>query len=159
MEINEKDLIRAKEIFASLCNMLDTRDWNYKKFEDDLTITCGVQGDDLPMEMYMHVRPAQQIISLHSSMPFKMSKEKLIDGAIATSVANYGLVDGSFDYDISDGTIIFRLTASYRDSVIGADLFEYMLMLSAHIIDKYNDKFLMLSKGAIDINAFIAGDK
>jgi len=159
MEISEKDLKMAQEVYANLCSMLDSRNWKYRKEEDNFVIRCSVQGDDLPMDLIIYIDPARQIIRLISPMPFDMSKEKLIDGAIAVSIANNGLVDGNFDFDISDGSITFRLTASYIDSVIGADLFEYMLMVSAHTVDKYNDQFLMLSKGALDIKTFMDTDK
>jgi hypothetical protein len=67
-------------------------------------------------------------------------------------------VDGCFDYDLSDGQILFRLTSSYRDSLLSEALFEYMVMVSASTIDKYNDRFFMLAKGMISLEQFIEMD-
>ena len=151
-EVNMK---KAKEIYASLVNMLDTRDWKYDKFEDDLVIKSGIKGDDLPIEFIMFVKPENQVVQFISKLPFNMPEDKRVDGAIAVCIANYGLVDGSFDYDISDGEIRYRLTCSYRESQLGADLFEYMIMCAASTVDNYNDKLFMLSKGMISIQQFI----
>jgi hypothetical protein len=84
-----------------------------------------------------------------------MPEDKRVEGAIAVSVANYGLVDGSFDYDISDGEIRYRLTSSYRESILSDDLFEYMIMCAASTVDDYNDRFFMLAKGMIDVEKFV----
>ena len=146
---------KAKEIFDALVDMLDTRDWKYEKFEEDLVIKSGIKGEDLPIEFIVVVKPKNQVVQLLSRLPFQIPEEKRVDAAIAICVANNGLVDGSFDYDISDGDITFRLTTSYRESTLGADLFEYMILVSAGTIDDYNDKFFMIAKDMMSIQQFI----
>ena len=155
----EVNMAKAKETYALLCKMLDERDWKYEKREEDLVIKSGIKGDDLPIDFIMRVNPRNQIVSLISWMPFKIDESKRIDLALATCVVNYGLADGSFDYDLSDGTILFRLTSSFRDSILSADLFEYMILVSASTIDEYNDKFFMLSKGMLTIQQFIESEQ
>jgi hypothetical protein len=151
----EINMEKAKEIFDALVNMLDTRGWKYDKHEEDLLIKSGIKGDDLPIEFIVVVKPRNQVVQLLSRLPFQMPAEKRVEGAIAVCVANNGLVDGSFDYDMSDGDITFRLTSSYRESTLGADLFEYMIMVSAGTIDDYNDKFFMIAKDMMSIQQFI----
>ncbi len=151
----EVNMQKAKEVYASLINMLDTRDWKYDKHEEDLVITSGIKGEDLPIEFIMVVKPGNQVVQLLSRLPFQIPEEKRVDAAIAICVANNGLVDGSFDYDISNGNITFRLTCSYRESELGADLFEYMIFVSAGTIDDYNDKFFMIAKDMMSVQQFI----
>jgi len=149
------DMQKAKEVFRTLVRMLDTRDWKYEKHEDKLLIKSGITGDDLPINFIVIVNPKNEVVQFYSSLDFKVPEDKRVDAAIAVCVANYGLVDGSFDYDISDGEIRYRLTSSYRDSILGEDLYEYMIMVAAATVDQYNDKFFMLSKGAMTIQEFI----
>jgi len=149
------DMQKAKEVFRTLVRMLDTRDWKYEKQEDKLLIKSGITGDDLPINFIVIVNPKNEVVQFYSSLDFKVPEDKRVDAAIAVCVANYGLVDGSFDYDISDGEIRYRLTSSYRDSILGEDLYEYMIMVAAATVDQYNDKFFMLSKGAMTIQEFI----
>ena len=68
------------------------------------------------------------------------------------------LADGSFDYDITDGMIGFRLTYAFHDSVIGENLLQYMISWSLAVIDKYNDKFLAIDKGFLSLQDFINSD-
>ena len=74
---------------------------------------------------------------------------------MAVCVANYGLINGSFDYDLSDGEIRFRLVSSYRESILSEALFNYMIVVSAGTVDDYNDKFLMVSNGMMSAEDFI----
>lgn len=151
----EVNMEKAKEMYALLCKMLDNRNWHYDKLEDDLVIKSSVKGDDLPIDFIMRVNPRNEIVSYISWMPFKVEESKRVDVALATCIANYGLADGSFDFDINDGTLMFRLTSSYRESTLSEDLFEYMLMVSALTVDEYNDKFFMISKGMLTVQQFI----
>lgn len=151
----ELNMQKAQEVYATIIRMLDNMEWKYEKHEDDLLIKSGVKGDDLPIEFIMVVRPKNQVVQFISSLPFNMPEDKRVDGAIAVCVANYGLVDGSFDYDLRDGEIRFRLTCSYRESSLSEELFNYMIMVSASTVDNYNDKFFMIAKGMMTVQQFI----
>ena len=107
------------------------------------------------MQFVLVIDVERQLIRLMSPLPFKMSESKRMEGAIATCVATFGMADGSFDYDLEDGSIIFRMTASFRESVIGEGLFQYMISCSCATVDKYNDKFLAIDKGVLSITDFI----
>lgn len=149
---------KAKEVYAGLCAALDKRGWTYDKDEAKLMVRFNVSGEDIPMRFFIMVEAKPQIIRLMSPLPFKMSEGKRMEGAIATCVANYGMVDGSFDYNLATGEIAFRQTASYRESNIGDGLFQFMISCACAMVDKYNDRFLAIDKGFLSISDFIAQD-
>ena len=151
----EYDMRKAVEVYGTLCSMLDNINWKYEKVEEKLMIKSGVKGDDLPIEFLMIVKPNSEVVQFISSLPFNMPEDKRVEGALAICAANYGMVNGSFDYDLSDGQILFRLTTSYRESLLSEALLEYMVMVSASTIDKYNDRFFMLAKGMISLEQFM----
>ena len=142
---NEKQLKVAKEAYETLCSTLDSMKFNYKRDDDKLMVFFGVSGEDIPMEFIVHCDADRQIIRLMSFLPFKMNEDKRIDGAVATCQVNYLLADGSFDYNVGDGTIIFRMTSSFRASLVGTELFKYMFQVAWSTVDKYNDQFMMIS--------------
>lgn len=156
MMIEEKKIELANNVYKTLCEAIDKREWNYKKDEENLVVFFGVSGDDIPMDFILAVDVERQLIRLMSPMPFKMTESKRMEGAIATCVATYWLADGSFDYDITDGSIIFRMTASFRESIIGEGLLQYMISCSCTMVDEYNDKFLAIDKGLLSITDFIS---
>ena len=152
----EKKNVLAEQVYKTLCEAIERREWNYEKDEEKLLVHFGVNGEDIPMNFILVVDAERQLIRLLSPMPFKMSEAKRIEGAIATCAASYGMIDGSFDYNLSDGTIVFRMTASFRESLIGEGLFQYMISCSCAMVDKFNDQFLAIDKGVMSINDFIA---
>ena len=135
-----KELKQAKFAYSTLCSMLDKRGWNYSKNDEKLSIECGVQGQDLPISIYIKIDTEHSLISLLSYLNFEVPKEKLVEAAVAVNIINSVLVDGSFDFNILKGNILFRLTSSYKDSLISEKAFEYILEVSCVTIDQYNDK-------------------
>lgn len=155
---DEKKLKQAQSVYKTICKTLESRDWNFTRHDDNLTITCAVRGEDLPIDIIIMVNPVAQVVSLYSPMPYKIAEDKRVDAAVAVCVANYGLINGTFDYDISDGIIRFRIVSSYRESILSEELFNYMVLVSASTVDDYNDKFLMVSKGMLTVQQFIDGE-
>lgn len=154
--VDEKKMELAKLVYQTLCEAIERREWNFGKDEEKLLVHFGVSGDDIPMQFILIVDAERQLIRVMSPLPFKMSESKRMEGAIATCAASFGMADGSFDYDLSDGTIVFRMTASFRESLIGEGLFQYLISCSCAMVDKYNDQFLALDKGIVSITDFIA---
>ncbi len=143
---DEKQRKQARAAFQALCEMLEEKDWHYEKDAENFFIICGAQGEDLPMKIRIEVDAERQLIMLLSQIPFTIPEDRRTALAVAVSAANNGMIDGSFDYDYLGGDIVFRMTSSFRDSLVGKDLFEYMLLCSCFTIDRYNDKFLMVAK-------------
>ena len=152
----QKSLEQAQAVFATLCRALDAHEWQYQKDEEGLCIECSARGDDLPMEITVKVDAERMVIRLISHMPFVIQEDKRLDVAIAVSSINNMLVDGSFDYDITSGQIFYRMTNSFLESEIGEEVFLYMIFCSCQMIDEYNDKFLMLAKGMLSLEQFLA---
>ncbi len=153
--VDEKKLAAARAVYNDLCAMIKERNWSFETDEENLTIHMTVMGEDIPMYLVLAVDVPLQMIRLLSPLPFKMCEDKRVEGAIATCVANYDMADGSFDYYLEDGTIAFRMTASFRESKIESALFQYLIDCSCAMVDHYNDKFLAINKGLVSISDFV----
>lgn len=151
-------LQKAKTVFENLCTALDNKGLKFQRNDDELSIYLIMNGDDIPMHINMRVDADRQLISVISIFPFDICEDKRVDATLAVCYVNDRLADGSFDYNIKDGTLLFRMTASFRDSLIGEEAFIYMLACSSTTIDAFNDKFLMLDKGMITLEQFIEND-
>ncbi len=153
--VEQNKMEQAKAVFATLCGAMDSNKWHYKKDEAKLTINCGVQGEDLPIEITWKVDPERLVVMLYSHLPCVVQEDKRLDVAVAVSAINNVLVDGSFDYDITSGHMFFRLTNSFIDSRLSDAALLYMLFCATKTIDDYNDKFLMLAKGMLSLEQFL----
>ena len=150
---------QALKTFETICAMLDAREWKYDRDDENMRIVCRVSGEDLPVDVLFLVREKHQVVTLLSPLPFKMAEDKRVDGALAVAVANYGLINGTFDYDLRDGEIRFRMVSSFLESELNAELFAYMLICSVSTVDDYNDKFMMLNKGLVTLEQFIESEQ
>ncbi len=149
-------ILKAKEVFATLCTTLDKENWRYNKDEEKLVVYLTVRGKDIPIYIIAQVDVDRQLIKILSPMNFNICQEKRLEGAIATCAATYALVDGSFDYNLNTGLIAFRINAAFMESSIGEGLIKYLVYLTCGAVYKYNDKFLALDKGNINIDEFIS---
>ena len=144
----------ALSVYNTLLAMMDEKKLKYNRFDDDLVITFTMGGEDIPMDIVAGIDAERELVRLFSPLPFKFSREKLVEGAIATSQINYKLVDGCFDFNCKDGAVSFRMTSSFAASLISKSLFEYMVACLCYTVDKYNDKLMLLNKGLIPLEDF-----
>ena len=151
----DEKLERAQRVFRGLCANLDAHNWKYQKDEERLRIDCKVSGKDIPMDLSLRVDANKQLLMLLSTLPFNVPEDRRLDLAIAICHVNDMLVDGSFDYDVTSGRILFRMTSSFVESEIGDDLFSYLVGCSCRTIDDYNDKLMKVSLGVMSVEAFI----
>ena len=147
---------KAVAVFEEFCKVLDSRNWHYNRDDEKLKIDLEIRGDDLTMDIYANVDENMQRIYMLSHLPFAFSEDKRLDGAIATTVVNYNLVDGSFDYNMKNGRTVFRMTNSFKGCEVSPDLFSYLIDCMLYTVDEYNEKFFMVSIGALSLDDFIA---
>ncbi len=151
----QNKLIQARATYNTLCKFLDDNGWRYAKDEEELSIECSACGEDLSMPITVRVYADRQVTVLISHLPFEIPDDKRLDAAIALCEINSRIVDGSFDYDIVDGRVYFRMTNSFSESALSTEVFNYMVLCSCATIDEYNDKLLMLVKGVVSLEQFI----
>ena len=148
-----------KQNAAVLTAMLDHRNLKYTVQEQTdvrTHIRIRFSGADLPMTLHIILRADKQIASVFSVMPFVIDEARRTDAAVAAAAANHGLIDGSFDLNLTSGEIRFRLTSCFIDSVLSESLFSYLMFVSAETVDRYNDRFLALNSGEMTLEQFLA---
>ena len=151
---DENKFSAAKNVYAQICNVLDVRGIKYDESEKDLTISFLTRGEDIPIQIILIVDEERQLVRLISPMPSIFDEKTRLAGAIATNQINFKIADGSFDYDYREGTVLFKMTSSFIDSLISDSLLEYLIGSTCYLVDEYNDKLLMLSKGLLDLDYF-----
>lgn len=144
----------ATQVYKAFQDHLTKNNFKYETFDDDMVISLTVNGDDLPIKTIIRVMESRDLVQVLCYCP-KIPEDKRLEAATAVAVANYGVVNGSFDYDISDGEIRFRVVHNYSTGVPSDDLIHYLLGISFNTTDKYNDLFFMLGKGMMTLEQFI----
>lgn len=156
---DEKLLARGKNVYDTLCAALEKWELKFKRHDEDFAVSLGVIGDDLPVDLVFIVDPDTQVVNLFSKLPFTVPADMRDQMAVALTVANYGLRFGCFEYNIETGDVKYRSVSSYRGSILGEEIYMYMLTMVNQVVDDYNDKLFMLVKGMMTLDQFIDWEK
>lgn len=151
----DEQVMQARRVYEAICRYLDNNNWDYSKDDEKMMVSFQITGDDFPVAILMDVDAEREIVRAISMLPFKMCEEKRIDGALALTVINYKLVNGCFDYDLSDGFTVFRLASYYGKEDVSDALIQYMIGTTYATVNEYNDKLLGLNKGMLKLEELI----
>lgn len=148
----EKCVVDAYKCFQE---WFDSFDWKYQTHEikeGTYVLETGTKGDDFDIHIYINFDGERKLIYISSPLPFQIAPEKRAEVSLAINVINYSLCEGSFDYDLEDGSISYRLTQSLRGDIeINNELCEHLFRLVLFTVENYNDKIFMVSKGKMSL--------
>ena len=146
---------KGTQVYQMFKKHLEEKNFKFDAHDDDLVITMTVHGEDLPQPTIIRVLDERDVFQILSPIPSHIPEDKRFDAAVAVSVANYGMINGSFDLDMSDGEIRFRVAQGYRGMELSDEFMDYILSIVFYTTDKYNDRFFMLGKGMMSLEQFI----
>lgn len=149
-----KKLEWAKKNFDSVRKALDDRKWKYEANEENLSIECKVDGDDLVIDIEVNIDADRDIALLISRMPYTVPDKRKDDFVQAVNFVNCCLGEGSVDYNYKRGFVCYRLANSYRESVMDPSVYDRMIMMSCNTVDDINEKLLLLSLGSVSLADF-----
>ena len=152
-----KDMNKARAVYDTVCKALDKMKWVYDKEEEELAVTTGAKGSDLPIDIIIRVLPDAEVLSVQAPFAFEVPDEHSIDVAIAVTAANYGLIRGCFDYDMMSGDLRFRMSAPYNgNTTLAEEVVEMLVLIAATTVDSYQTRLLMVAKGVVTPSKFLA---
>lgn len=146
--------MEAQSMYKTLCQTLDNMKWHYNKEEEKLVIRTSAVGEDLEMRLYMKVDADRSVMYLKSGMPFKCPAERIDVLSKAVIIANWAMLNGSFEMDMSDGYVAFKVVVPFMESIVSEKVCHYMIRLSCDMIDRFNDKFKALVEGTMTLDEF-----
>lgn len=152
---DQNNMALATRTYETLCAALDSRQWKYRRNDEEMAVEYIVNGDDIPMRFIFRIDAERAIVRLFSPMPLSVKEATRMDVAVAVSMINNRLVNGCFDFDVTDGELRFRVCNSFRDSLLGPEAFLYLLSMGIRVVEEYNDKLFMLATGVISLEKFI----
>jgi hypothetical protein len=155
MEDLKDKMEEASQVYRTLKLMLEISDLRFEKYDDELVLRCGFDTDTQPVDLTIYVRAKEQVILTLSHIPCKFSDDKRVEGAIATSLVNYDLSEGSFDYNFLDGEIRFKHSLTFCGMTILPEFVSHLLQYSVETVNKYRDLFCKLADAEITLNKFL----
>ena len=112
-------------------------------------------GGELPQRVFFRVFDDRDMFQVLSVLPDPIPEDRRVDAAVAVAIANYGIINGCFDLDMTDGEIRFRLTQCYKGLEPGEDLIDFALGVTVFTTDKYIGMFHKLGSGKMSPEQFM----
>lgn len=144
----------TKKAFQTAIQAFDSLNWHYDRDDENQIISCSVSGDDLSIKIFYKVIPEREIMYVKSAMPFNVREDKRMELCVAVAIANYTMLNGSFELDLSDGYLGFKIVTPFYGMTPTVELCKYMINLTCNMVDIFNDKFLALMNGTMSLNDF-----
>ena len=141
---------KAENVFQTLCNAFDSQEIPYEKDDKTLSVSVVSGGEDLPMGFRIEIVESIQVILLRSPIPINVKPSKRLDMAVAVTRANHIIPDGSFDYDLKEGIVSFRMTSSFLDVEVSEKEFLYLIRTAYRVVEDFNDRFDAVNNGKLD---------
>ncbi|MBQ3508522.1 MAG: hypothetical protein IJA90_00690 [Peptococcaceae bacterium] len=149
----EASQITRDEAFGLLCKALGEMGLEYTKKEEDYVVRFSAQGEHLPVKMILQI-DVNHRVCLFSPM-FHMPEDKRVAGVIMTGAASNDLVNGSFDYNIENRLILYRMTQMYEKCHVETAMFQEMIRCACAVVDRYDMDFLAVSRGSMSLEQFV----
>lgn len=156
--INKIKQENAVNVYHCLLRTLDRMGWKYDRKEEDLEVRYCVNGDDIPMDIVVIVNANSQMVQFLSILPVTFAEEKQWEAVMAVCTATRGLAYGAFSYNVRSRKIVYTAASLFFGCEISGDWFKCQMNYVHNIVDIYNDRFLALAKGYIDLEKFIEMD-
>lgn len=150
------DQLKAKQTYQTILKAFDGQNLKYTVDASALKVNISFTTNDFDVKLIFTVDAERDLVRVLSFLPVTFPEDKRVEGAVATCIANHDMVDGSFDYDFTDGDIAFKMANSYRNGSMTTDAVSYMLNVALGTVDRYNDRFYDLAKGRMTIGEFVA---
>ncbi|NCA68415.1 MAG: hypothetical protein EOM87_10205 [Clostridia bacterium] len=109
-------------------------------------------GEDLPIPLFIIIDEQRESVKFFSYLPFRFPEAKIADGAFAACIVNDRILYGSFDFDVSEGSTLYKYVLPY--DLLNEELFYFLLRLVLQTIDFYNDKLYSVSEGKMSVTEF-----
>lgn len=145
----------AQIVFDMISETLKARNLKFVKPEGQKSVYLQVAADEMTIGLLIDVDEDRQLIRMISMLPFEFPKEKLIEGAIATSMTDFNMFDGSFDFNYEKGAVTFRITTSFLNSVISPAVCLSMIGRAFTTIEDYGIKLMKLANGQMTLDQYV----
>lgn len=147
----------AERVFNTIVAHLDKAGMKYNLQQApgaDYMIHLQARGDDLPITLFIVVDADRELIMIKSPEFTSFSADQIDMAAKAVCAINWTIADGSYALNLENGSIMWTLTTSFRGSLIGEETIYYLIGVSLATLDRFNDRFMLLKMGAMDLDTF-----
>ena len=147
----------AERVYNTLVEHLNKAGLKYTEMDangDDYMIRLEGRGEDLPITLFIVVDAGRGLLMVKSPECTRLPADQIDVAAKAVCANNWSIANGCYSLDLDSGSIMWTACNSFLGSLMGEEAIRYLLGISLTTLDRFNDKFMLLKMGAIDLDTF-----
>ena len=141
-----------EQIVDALRDWLDSDDWHYDYDSEHHLIRAGITLDCKlrNARIFIHVREdGSYIVNFYS--PVNGDPGNIDELVKYVAMANYGLANGNFDIDVSDGEVRYKIYVNCKDlEKLPAQIIKDSIYAGWCMLDRYGNGIAALAMGFSD---------
>jgi len=141
--------------FSEIVRFLQDDEWKFSVDEEE-RITMGLTGKHASYRILIRFRPDKDIIIVRVYYPVRVPEDKRRDICETITRANYGLMLGCFEMDMSDGELLYRTAMPVDDAPLYREQLKTILYTACGTADRYYPAIMGVLYGGKEPEAAIA---
>jgi len=124
-----------------LCEFFDAEGVHFLADHDKGILVAGFGGECGPIQLFGRVSMESNLFGLRFRLPLAVPAERRPAMATGVALANYGMPVGSFELDLSDGEVAFKIGLPTDDTIITQNQLNHCMAAGCFWIDRYSPAF------------------
>lgn len=154
--MDKQERKEAQAEFEAVCAVLKRRNWQCKKDDENLEVGFISEGKNMPLSVNMKVNPELKTVTAFVHLPFELPEGKDEQFAIATALLNEEVIHGNFEVDFAARRMYFRMSTSYRNSLMDKEAYFYLIAVAFSTVDGVAAGIKTLCDGKITVEQILA---
>lgn len=146
----------APSLFGSLIAYFKRDSWNFRQLGDHPAVEMDVSGENGVFRLVAVVDEERSIVRFLTFMVAKVPEARRREVMEFLTRANYGLLLGNFEIDLSDGEVRFKYSIDAENAEFSHDQYLNLLYTSVALMDRYFPGLQRVIQGTADPAAAIA---
>lgn len=139
---------KAQKTYQMIVQSLKNLDLTFNEHFDDLVVTSGARGNEMPVPLIIKVDADNEVLSIYSELPFRIDEKVRNRIAVAINMINYSIVNGNFDYDYNSGRVIFRMAHYLPENDFTVDDVRRMIVVTYGTVNQFNRRIEKIAQAA-----------
>ena len=137
-ELQEKkpNLIQSP-LLESARNYLEKNEWNFEVLSDHSTIALGFEGVNGEWHCMIQTRELEEQMIFYSSLSENISSNRIETMMRFITMANYRLVVGNFELDVTDGELNYKTALDLESVILNNDMIRNIIHTNLATFDRH----------------------
>ncbi|MBI2276858.1 MAG: YbjN domain-containing protein [Dechloromonas sp.] len=147
-------------LYQAITKFMDDADRHHVDEADALIVT-DINGDHGTWRVFTQITEAEdeRYIVIHAHLPARIPEDHRLKVAELLTRINYDLIQGNFELNFDDGSVLFKTTLDLADGVLTQAMFERIYEINGQTMNQYYALIMSVGYGGKLVKAVTAEER